>query len=69
VVELSTLLAGAAVAAGAVGWAEKRYRDMRNTLVELRVNQRWLIDHTGAVDGTDPEHVVGDGGPEVSDDD
>lgn len=59
-------MAGAAIAAGAIGWAEKRYRDMRQTLVELRVNQRWLIEHTGVLDGEDPETVVGDGGPEVS---
>lgn len=61
-IDPSLLITAFALFAGALGWAEKRYRDMRGTLVELRVNQQWIINRAGEIDNDPGEGLVGDGG-------
>jgi len=65
VIDAGTLLAGMSAVGAALAWAEKRYRDMRQTMIQIETNQRWIAQHVDGLEGL--SEPVADGG--TSDDD
>ena len=55
-----TIITALGTLAAALGWVEKRYRDTRRELNELRTHQSWIVRNVVTTDSVQPPEGLDD---------